>query len=305
MKQILLLTILIFLSCKNQDTNQSVAGNNNVVIVKKGYELIKSPKDKALLILFPGGGQTLDLVKKEFDIINKSTQRGISVLLVNFNRNLWLEQKDSEYLTELLTSAISDNNIATKNIFIGGMSLGGTVTLSLSDHLIKTKASVKPKGLFVIDSPIDLYALYESSQKDVMRDDFSEERLSEPRWIINYFEERFGGQNDLLSNIQEVSPITLKTNNIDNIKHLKELKLRLYTEPDTLWQKEVRQTDFESTNAFVLQKTNALLKSNYWQNIKLIETKNKGYRSNGERHPHSWSIVDQDELIEWILKSNS
>jgi len=36
--------------------------------------------------------------------------------------------------------------------------------------------------------------------------------------------------------------------------------------------------------------------------IKLSETQNKGIRGDGARHPHSWSIVDQEELIEWILK---
>jgi hypothetical protein len=25
-----------------------------------------------------------------------------------------------------------------------------------------------------------------------------------------------------------------------------------------------------------------------------------GYRSNGQRHPHSWSIVDEKELIVWM-----
>ncbi|MDX6747060.1 hypothetical protein SHK09_09685 [Polaribacter sp. PL03] len=37
-------------------------------------------------------------------------------------------------------------------------------------------------------------------------------------------------------------------------------------------------------------------------NIKLINTKNRGYRANGERHPHSWSIVDEKDLINWILE---
>jgi hypothetical protein len=28
----------------------------------------------------------------------------------------------------------------------------------------------------------------------------------------------------------------------------------------------------------------------------------KGYRIEGNRHPHSWSIVDPAETIKWVLK---
>ena len=127
-------------------------------------------------------------------------------------------------------------------------------------------------------------------KKDITRKDFTEERLSEPKWIINYFEEQFGGKDSLLTNVQKVSPLTLATKNIDNIKNLKNKKLRFYTEPDTLWLKENRQTDFENSNAYTLQKTKELLSNYNWKNIELIQTKNKGFRINGERNPHSWSF---------------
>ena len=83
---------------------------------------------------------------------------------------------------------------------------------------------------------------------------------------------------------------------------LKNSKVRFYTEPDSLWWKENRLTDFEGTNAYAIEQIAKDLKAKNWEQFELIETKNKGYRSNGERHPHSWSIVDMYELIEWILE---
>jgi hypothetical protein len=35
----------------------------------------------------------------------------------------------------------------------------------------------------------------------------------------------------------------------------------------------------------------------------LVITTGKGYRRDGERHRHSWSIVDEAELIEWVLRA--
>jgi len=28
----------------------------------------------------------------------------------------------------------------------------------------------------------------------------------------------------------------------------------------------------------------------------------KGYRADGTRHPHSWSIVDEKKMIDWFLE---
>ena len=220
---------------------------------------------------------------------------------MNFSR-LWVTPSDVTLFAKQVNEAVEKNNIKTKEVFIGGMSIGGSTALTLSEYLHQTNSALKPKGVFVVDSPIDLFALYESSQKDVLRKDFTEERLAEPKWIINTFEEQFGGIDSLLINIQKFSPFTVKTKNELNIKSLKEGKLRFYTEPDTLWIKQNRQTDFESTNAFILQKTVDILKDKNWKNVELIQTKNKGYRANGERNPHSWSIVDKDDLINWILE---
>jgi hypothetical protein len=297
MKYILFLTLIILIGCKNQAPKEQIT-----TVQTDNYELIKSSGSEALLIIFPGGGSTSKETKEEFKIIDNATKKGISVLLMNFNRHLWIEKEDSEQLTNLIAKTVKKNSLKTDKLFIGGMSIGGTVALILSDYLLKTNSSLKPKGVFVVDSPIDLYALYESSQKDILRKDFSKERLAEPKWIINYFEEEFGVKDSLLNNIQKVSPFTLKTKNINNIKNLKNNKLRFYTEPDTLWWKKTRQTDFVSTNAYSLQKINELLKNKNWENVELIQTKNKGYRTDGERNPHSWSIVDTDNLINWILE---
>lgn len=34
----------------------------------------------------------------------------------------------------------------------------------------------------------------------------------------------------------------------------------------------------------------------------LILTTDQGYRPEGSRHPHSWSIVDEQELVEWFAR---
>ncbi len=267
-------------------------------VISKNYELYKAKDAKATLVLFPGGADSAKETKVNFEIITAAAANQVSVLLMNFNRHLWIDEPTTQQLSTELESIFSVNNLNSKNVFIGGMSIGGNVTLTLSDYLVKNKSNITPKGVFIVDSPIDLYALYKSSKKDITNPDFNEDRLAEPKWIINSFEEEFS-KDSLLTNIQKVAPFTQKSN-YTSVPRLKNCKLRFYTEPDSLWWKENRQTDFENTNAYSIQQIAKNLNSEHWDKFELIETENKGFRTNGERHPHSWTIVDVLELIKWI-----
>lgn len=297
----LLAIILLLVSCKN-DIVTSKAISNPKIIITKDYELYIPQEQDAVLILFGGGGATAKDTENEFKITQPALQNNVAVLLMNFNRRLWIEDKDSKALTQLLNDNFKKHNLNTKNVVIGGMSIGGNVALTLTNYLLKNNTLYKPTGVFIVDSPIDLYGLYQSSIKDIKNPNFSEERLAEPKFIVNYFNDEFGGADNIFTNIQKVSPFTLKTQNITNIKNLKDIQFNLYIEPDKIWWKDVRNTDFESTNAYSIQQLYKVLKINNWNNVNLIETKNKGYRANGERHPHSWSIVDKNKLMTWILK---
>ncbi len=250
-------------------------------------------------MLFLAGGNTSKETKEEFDILSTAAENNISVLLMNFNRHLWIDEKDANLLAQQLEFVTQQYHLNKEKIYIGGMSIGGNVSLTLSNYLHQTNSTLAPKGVFIVDSPVDLHALYESSEKDVANPDFSEERLAEAKWIINSFEESFGKEDDLIKNIQNMSPFTFKSK-INSVPFLQGIKVRMYTEPDALWWKENRQTDFESTNAFSIQELTKQLKEKKWNSLELIEIQNKGYRANGERHPHSWSIVNISKLIDWI-----
>ena len=117
------------------------------------------------------------------------------------------------------------------------------------------------------------------------------------------FDQEFGNPANGINIYEQHSPYTFQTQNINNLKGLEHLKIRLYTEPDTKWWSKNRKNDYEDLNAFYLQNLSEKLKSEFGKNnIELIKTKNRGYRANGERHPHSWSIVDEKDLVNWMLK---
>ena len=271
-------------------------------IIEEDYELYKpNKKINGVLILFGGYPENADDIKREFQILDIAKENSIAVLLSNFNQKLWLEESEKHQLAKKLQNIIIENQLPTENIFIGGFSSGGVVSLLISDFIVGMKQFyIDPKGVFIVDSPIDLVALYKSSEKNIKRN-FSEPSIQESTWLLETLGSNFGNPKDNIGEYEKNAVFTYSTNNTSNLKKLKRTKIRLYTEPDTLWWKENRMADYEQMNAFYIKKLSESLKEKGYKSVEYIPTIDKGYRTNGERHPHSWAIVDKTELINWIL----
>ncbi|MDR6300137.1 hypothetical protein [Mesonia maritima] len=297
----ILILSLSLISCKGEAEKSKSSESQNVEIIKTpDFELSKANIQKGLLILFPCFTCNSEHTTEEFNIRDLALKNGFSVLAMNFNKHLYLTKNEKRQLANLLLSTIQKEKLATQEIYIGGFSSGGNIALLLSDYLIEIKSKIKPRGVFNVDSPVDLLGLYTTATKNIKLD-YSKNFVEESRWIKKQLDKNFGNPQNGIENFKAHSPFTYKTKNITNLTHLKDLKIRFYTEPDLKWWKKYRNNNFEDLNAFYIQKLVTQLQ-NEWgnKNVELIETKNSGYLANGERHPHAWSIVDKNELINWM-----
>ena len=273
----------------------------SIIVVSENYELIIPKKQHGFLILFPCFPCNAENTRTQFNIIEIASANNITVLLMNFNQHLWLSNSDKKDLEKIIIDAVNKYGIKIDNTYIGGFSSGGNVTLLLTDYLKSTESSIQPKGLFITDSPVDLLGLYESSQKAIKKN-ISVPAVQEASWIVEMFNLEFGTGDTSFTNYENKSPYFSKTNSTKNISNLNDLKIRLYSEPDTLWWKQNRQAEYEDMNAYHLEQlANDLGKLYGVEHVTYIETKNRGYRANGNRHPHSWAIIDEKDLVNWIL----
>ena len=76
--------------------------------------------------------------------------------------------------------------------------------------------------------------------------------------------------------------------------------IRLYTEPDVVWMIENRGRDYYTMNAMDQAALILQLRALGNKKADLITTTGKGFRPSGTRNPHSWTIVDEAELADWI-----
>ncbi len=292
------IALLIFVLASCEDLRKESPGFR--LIETENYQLIK-PKSgvEEVLVLFGGFTEGIEDVKREFRIGDLAKRNGVSVLYMSYNQKLWLQESEKQKLADQLQRIFEDHEIPGSRIFIGGFSSGGNIAILISSYLVQKNSEYAPKGVFVIDSPIDLVALYRSSEKNIQRN-FSEPSVRESSWIIQTLDENFGNPDTAISNYEKYSVYTEATKNFDNIKSLRTVKIRFYSEPDTNWWKENRMADFDQMNAYYLERLSKHLKDAGFKDVEYIASENKGYRANGDRHPHSWSIVEKENLIEWI-----
>lgn len=272
-------------------------------IINSDYEIYKPINEiKAVLILFGGYHEVAEDIRREFKVLEIAKDNNIAVIISNFNKKLWLEERDKNQLSKSIQNIFESNQLPIENVRIGGFSSGGNISLILSNYLISNQSIIQPKGVFVIDPPVDLLQLYRLSQRNLELN-FSATSTQEANWLMGLFHEEFGLPENGIDKYEEYSPYNSETNNINNLLNLDGLELRFYSEPDTLWWKENRNNKSYDLNAYWIEKLTNVLNEKFTNSIvEYITTENKGFRANGERHPHSWSIVDKEELSNWILR---
>ncbi len=307
-KQTFFLTFLItFTACYNKikevptyNPNKLVTSSFEVIDTEM-YELILPiGPQKGTLILFPGYSENPARIKQEFQIVQPALIKGIALVLMKFNQRLWLDTQEKFRLATTFNQLITTHNLGENNIYIGGFSSGGNISLLLANHLAETDNLIQPKGVFTIDSPVDLLGLYEISQRNIQRD-FSPISMQESTKTVQRFETSFGLPADSLDNYEMASIYTKKTNNLTNVAHLDQLKIRLYTEPDIEWWQKNRQNEWEDMNAYFIKHLSNELIKKFGNQVEYIPTKNRGYRANGQRHPHSWAIAEVENLLQWMM----
>ena len=303
MKSVFIILALFLFSCGSSSVKEKVEEETIYIpehITGDDYQLVKSQKQEALLVLFPCFPCDIENTIQEFNIVDLAIKNNISVLMLNFNQHLWLMEEEKIDLENKLKEIAKKNSVTTDNVYIGGFSGGGNVSLLMSDYLKQVNSTLNVKGVFIVDAPIDMLGLYNSAIKSIEKN-YSKIAVEEAEWIVENFENEFGVGDSSLIEYEIKSPYLYRTNSLKNLSNLKDVKIRLYSEPDTLWWKENRQTEYEGMNAFYIEKMHNSLSEHYGtKDVEYITTKNKGYRSNGERHPHSWSIVNKEQLINWI-----
>ncbi|MBL7940212.1 MAG: hypothetical protein JNL43_12695 [Flavobacteriales bacterium] len=262
------------------------------------YDLILPAEQKALLILFPCFPCDAADTRVESRIADTAVANGIAVLMMNFNQHLMMSEAEQQEVIGTIAGAVKEHGVDASNTFIGGFSSGGNVSVLLAKALLRSaEPPVQLKGVFAVDSPLDLVHLYECSKRDLAKTSFPEYK-DEARFVIAFLDSALGSPTDSLSNYQRAAPLL---NSSASVAPLKDLPIRFYTEPDTAWWRANRDDSYEELNSYGMKRIHDTLVAAGNARAEYITTEGRGVQ-HGNRHPHAWSIVDERELVKWIQR---
>ncbi len=305
MKSIKILSALILFA-------SHVAGQNYEKVIYRDstneeYFLVVPPKSDEVigaLILLPGFGQAAESIFPESKIHNVAYANGILTIAIAGGRKLYLDDAVTEKLNKALAYIKNRYNLTKDKFVIGGFSAGGTISLRYSEYCFEneTKAPIEPKGVFTVDSPVDLFDIWNYFQREI-RKNYSEAGVGEAKFVMEIMQNEIGNPLDNKETYEHLTPFNTTLEVTGNEQYLKNIGVRVYHDIDVVWQLKNRRRSLFDSNALASSEliNRLLLLGN--ESAEFVPAKQKGYRSSGFRHPHSWSIVDEVELIQWVKKN--
>lgn len=247
-----------------------------------------------------------DVTKKSpYNFTSLALENGLAVVYTVSSKDfseLFFYDDGPAILDEIIFDVIEEHEIPKENIFIGGISSSGTRALRYAQYCEegKSKNGIKINGVFAVDSPLDSERFYYSATKN--QSALKKGMLSEAKMMETYFPDRLGGTpEEVYQNYVNASVYTFSHKSGGNAHWYKNLSLLFFHEPDIdRWLTE-RGATYYDINSFDIVGFTSVLKSMGNENVELITSSGKGYNRSGERNCHSWTIVDENYLVNWLL----
>ncbi len=287
-------------SISETDSSEIYVGDNNL---KQLYyhAVVPEGKIKGAVVLMPGTWETTEhLISSTQTLCELAYKNDLAVIALSINQRLTLTDAIVSVMNTMIGDAILKYSIPKDKIVIGGWSMGGLFSLRYTElaNQDATKTVIHPAAVFSCDGPSDLINIYNKFQMKLRKYPDN----SEAAYGIKDLEKYCGGSPDL---VQEkyiyYSSFTYSKPDGGNAKYLIHTPVRIYNDLDANWWMENRGLDMYYMNGLDQTAMIQLLNDMGNKKAEFINSYQKGYRIEGNRHPHSWSIVEPVDCMKWIL----
>ena len=267
------------------------------------YRVVPQGKPEGMIIVLPGSGETAERVMNQIYLEELAFDENILVLFPNWEEDSdFFFNDDQKFLDRIAKDNVEKYKISKNKISIGGLSGGGMLAITYAERAVKNKNTYfTPNSIFAIDPPLDYENMYYRLERDIERN-ISEAAVNEAKMFNKKLVAAIGKPDNNKDKYLEKSMFTYRDKDGGNAKYLLNIPILMYTEPGIMWQMQNRGRDLYDLNCTNITAMMNLLKLKGHKNADLIITNDRGIRPEGIRHPHSWSIMDSEECLNWILK---
>lgn len=285
---------------KNDSTDMYVNDRNQKELFY--YVLVPPQKIKAVLVLLAGTWDRAEYVlSNNKALVQLAYKNGFAVLVPSINQRLTLNKEVLDFLNTVFSQAIDKYKLPREKFVLGGFSMGGLFSLRYTELAYEdsTKTSIKPIATYSVDGPTDLENMYHAEERALQ----NSSNKTEANYALNEFKRNMGGVPDnVRKNYIYFSTFSNAEKDGGNAKYLKTIPVRIYNDVDVNWWLTNRNINLYDMNALDQSALINFLHRNGNEKAEFINAFGKGYRLEGTRHPHSWSIVDPNDCIKWLMK---
>jgi pimeloyl-ACP methyl ester carboxylesterase len=270
-----------------------------------GHYLSVEPKDsiRGVLVLLAGFGQRAEDVFPETRLQTVAHSNSILTVAFAAGPKLYADSVTEARLSVVLKDVMTRYKIRPDAFVLGGFSAGGIIALRYVERCLERPGNfpIRPRGIFLVDSPIDLFVIWETMEANA-RTRYSEPAVMEAEHALAVISADLGTPSKNTAAFARVNPFNMNRAFGEPEKVLKDFPVRAYHDVDVAWRlvnrnQTVHNSNYEVTSELI---NRLLLLGN--KQAEFMQTFKTGYRANGQRHPHSWSIVDAEECIEWVKR---
>ncbi|MFB6454941.1 hypothetical protein ACE38W_06690 [Chitinophaga sp. Hz27] len=285
----------------------STTDTSNLYVNDRGktelfYYALVPEKPRAAIVLLPGTWDRAEYtLSSNKALVQQAYENGIAVIAPTINQRLSLNEEVLGFLNTTFHHAVAQYHIPENKFIIGGFSMGGLFALRYGELSVQdsTRTTVHPAGVYSVDGPTDLEIMYHNFEVALEK---SSNKV-EPTYGLNEFRKYFGGSpTEKPSPYLYFSTYSYKEKDGGNAKYLAKMPVRIYNDVDVNWWLDNRNCDLYGMNALPQSAMINYLHSIGNTQAVFVNAFQKGYRLDGSRHPHSWSIAAADDVIPWVLE---
>ena len=269
------------------------------------YKYLPKINIKGVLVIIPSGGELVENTLKQITLQKTAVEKGIMVIVPSLNWGTDNRETEFKLLDKIFSEIVQKHQVSKDKFIIGGLSNGAMISLTYAEKATKNPENffLIPKGVFALDAPLDKARFYKYCEREIERN-INKPAVDEAKWIKNNYDSIYGGS-------PEKFPETYVENSIysygvkdgGNAKYLSKIPLLMFTDLDTDWLINQRHRDLNDWNGTDIISMINQLKIMGNENAKVIVSQGKGVRLDGTKNPHSWSIMNSEVCLNWVLET--
>lgn len=277
------------------DTTDKLYGNY-IAIKPQG-------KIQGAMVLLPGFGGNAEGILPETKLHNVASVNDVLTIVVNTPQKLYVDSAVSKGLNKIMVDVIERFGVNPGKFIIGGHSAGGTLSLRYAElcNQYPQQYPIQPQGIFSVDGPVDLIDCYHYFEREIKRN-FAPPGVDEATYVKGLMDKELGPLKDNLDKYTALTPFYVDGDSVGNERYLQHIPVRVYHDVDIVWALQNRHRGVRDMNVYASSELISRLIQQGNDKAEFMPGR-PGYRSNGMHHPHSWSIVGEEELVQWVRKT--